>query len=223
MAKYFLMMRKDLWLDPDSRATWIAMGTVCTLIAVLGALSSPDAGLHTVSPIRMSGMMWTGFAFAGMLGVGRTIELESTHDTLTGLTVAGMTPNVVLMGKMTVAFVSLLSMALVTTPVFFLLLQERLPKHWDLALATLSLATLGFSSIGTFLALLNSRMDRGGFLLASLLLPLELPILIFALKATQSVLAAHVSVWWTWTRPLVAYDIIFFGLPMIFCEYLWEV
>jgi len=86
------------------------------------------------------------------------------------------------------------------------------------------LGTLGFVSIGTFLAALSANTRASEILLPIILFPILIPLMIGAVQSTAMIFDQKAFVEFAgWVKLLAVYDIIFLVVPFILFDYVLEV
>lgn len=175
------------------------------------------------NPGVFAGILWMSFLFAGIIGIGRTFGHELQEDTLSGLVLAPGDRMAIFLAKLTLAFLFMLAMEVIASPIFFVLFNQPFNGLWGMYLLTLVLGTAGFVGVGTLLSALSVNIRAGDMLLPVLLAPLEVPVIITAVQATQLILSGTPNGAWNWLGGLAAYDAIFLALPLLLYEYIWEV
>ncbi len=169
------------------------------------------------------GILWMAFLFAGIIGLGRTYAHEVPEDALTGLALAPGDRMAIFLAKLTTALLFMLSMEIVTTPLFFAFFSEPWDGQWILFGMTLVLGALGIVELGVLLSAISANLRSAEIIFTLLLFPLEIPVLITTVEASTAILSKPMADPWLWLHGLMAYDVIFFALPLLLYEYLWEV
>lgn len=216
------VLRKDVREEFRSRESLVAMGVFGLLVATLFAFAFDPQGTN-LRPV-FAGLLWVGFLFAGMLGMGRSFARERDNDALEGLLAAPIEPSAVFYGKFLAngAFVGLAEAALL--PTFFALLQ--VPYSGGLALfLPLFLATIGFVAVGTLMSAVVAQVRASEVLLPLGAVPLLTPLLIAVVRLSGSALDPSLggppeAVWY---GLLIAYDLIFLSVPALLFDFVAEV
>jgi heme exporter protein B len=215
LADALAIAGKDLRIELRSRERLVAMGVFAVLVAVVFAFSlDPSVRALTVA----GAMLWVTVLFAGMLGLSRSFALEREEDVLTALMLAPVDPRAIFVGKLLGNLVIVLGVALVIFPVFALFFGLPMgPAAGGLA-AVVVLATIGFMALGTLFSAMTVHTRLGETLLPILLLPLMIPVVIFAASATQRLLVGRpVAEVAGSLRMLLAFDLIFLiGCAVVF-------
>lgn len=198
---------KDLRLELRSRERLITTGVFAVLIAVVFSFALDP----TVQASRIAGaMLWVTILFAGTLGLGRSFSMEREQDALLGLLLAPVDRGALYLGKLIANLVILLLVELVIFPVFALFFQLAFAGSLVGLAAVVLLATIGFMALGTLFAAVAANTRLGDTLLPVLLLPLLIPVVIFAAGATQRLLIGRpISEITGSLKVLLAFDLIF--------------
>ncbi len=165
-----------------------------------------------------SGVLWVTLAFAGTLGLNRSMAMERERGGLDGLLLAPVDRSALYFGKTIANLLFILLVAAIMIPFFGALYNVNL-LHPGLLLVVL-LGVTGYSAVGTLLAAMAVQTRTRDVLLPILLFPVVLPVLIAAVKASngflQGVEPAEVA---PWINLLVVYDVIFVAVAMMVFEY----
>jgi heme exporter protein B len=128
---------------------------------------------------------------------------------------------VIYWGKLAGSFTFMLVISVIITPIFLTLfnLPLFLPK---LALIII-LAVIGFSTIGTLFSAVSINTRARDIMLPILFLPVVVPVIIAAVKATAPVLAG--KSWGdilTWLQVMIAFDIIYLVVATLVFQFVIE-
>lgn len=198
---------KDLRLELRSRERLMTMLTFAVLVAVVFSFAVDP----TVRPTSIAGaMLWVTVIFAGLLGLGRSFALEREQDAMTGILLAPVDRGALYLGKFASNLVLLLVAELVIFPVYGLFFQL---SYWralgGIALVAL-LASVGFMALGTLFSAMAANTRLGDALLPVLLLPLLIPVIIYAAGSTQRLLIGRpIGDIAGNLRMLLAFDLVF--------------
>ncbi len=178
---------KDLRIELRTRERFASM----TAFVVLSALLFNYAVDWTlVSPQDLaSALIWMIIVLGGLLGLGRTFELEKEDGAMEGLLVAPIRRDALFLGKV-VANCVLLG-AVEAIAVFAVALFYRvnfIPNGLPIA-GVLCLGTVGFVALGTLFSGITAGTRMGETLLPVLLFPLLVPLVVFGASATSTLLA----------------------------------
>lgn len=165
-----------------------------------------------------SGVLWVTLAFAGTLGLNRSMAMERERGGLDGLLLAPVDRSALYFGKAIANLLFILVVAAIMIPFFGALYNVNL-LHPGVLLVVLLGAT-GYSAVGTLLAAMAVQTRTRDILLPILLFPVVLPVLIAAVRASNGYLQgldpAEVA---PWINLLLVYDVIFVAIAMMVFEY----
>ena len=166
------------------------------------------------------GILWLGFAFAGMLAFGRSFAAERERGTLDGLLLAPIDRSAVYLARMLTNSILMGIVELVSLPVFIALYNVR--AAWTDLLLTTALGTIGYTGAGTLVAAIAANTRAREVMLPLLLLPLTVPVLIASVKATALALGASAPEPLPWTQLLLGFDIVLVATSVLVFEYIMD-
>jgi ABC-type transport system involved in cytochrome c biogenesis permease component len=199
-------VRKTLILiGHELRLEWRLKDTG-TVAVILGALS----------------VLLFGFAIRGRgtLVVTRLFEHERLNGVLDALVLAPGGRGSVHAAKLISGWLYVMAAGAVMSLLAHWLWAQRgltEPRYW----MVMALGALGMAAMGTMVAAAGSGSGEQPLLALVVLLPLEVPVVICGIRATQMIAAGHSPQ--LWIRGLLAYDTIFVTLSVLLSDYLWEV
>jgi len=178
---------KDLRVELRTRERVAAMGAFVVLTAILFNYAVDRTVVH---PRELAaGMIWIVISLAGLLGLGRTFELEKEDGALDGLLVAPVPRDALYLGKVLANAVLLVGVTALTVAVFALFFQVRIPGNPLPLAGVLLTGTVGFVALGTLFSGITAGTRMGDTLLPILLFPLLVPLITFGAAATDDLLA----------------------------------
>lgn len=207
VAQLWAVARKDLLLEMRSRERVVSMATFAVLVAVVFSFAlDPTVRVRGIA----GGMVWVTILFAGTLGLGRSFSLEREQDALSGVLLAPIPRGALFLGKFLANLVIVLAVETVIFPVYALFFQLSFAGSLPGLVLIVVLATFGFMLLGTLFGAVAMHTRLGETMLPILLIPLLLPVIIFAAAATQRLLigrpfAEVVS----GVKMLLAFDLIY--------------
>ncbi|MBW3630846.1 MAG: heme exporter protein CcmB [Gemmatimonadetes bacterium] len=198
---------KDLRLELRSRERLVSMMTFAVLVAVVFSFSlDPGVEARTVA----GAMLWVTILFAGMLGLGRSFALEREQDAMMGILLAPLDRGALFLGKLIANLALLLATEVAVFVVFALFFQLSYWKTLGSVILVVVLASVGFMILGTLFSAMAAGTRLGETLLPVLILPLLMPVVIYAASSTQRLIVgrpfAEVA---GSVRVLVVFDLIF--------------
>lgn len=168
-----------------------------------------------------SGVLWVTFAFAGTLGLNRSMASEKDRGCLDGLLLAPVDRSAIYFGKAIGNLIFMLVVELVVLPLYSVLYNTNL-FHPGLLLVVL-LGSLGYVAVGTLLSTMAVQARTRDILLPILLFPLVVPVMIAAVKASGGFLQ---GIPWdelkVWVNLLLVYDVVFAAIAFMFFDYVVE-
>jgi len=188
------------------------------VLVIFNFAFEPGSGMReSVTP----GILWVALVFAGVLGLNRTYDPERENGCIEGLMLCPVERHVIYWGKLASSFTFMLMVAVVITPIFLALFD--LPLFLPRLALIISLAALGFSSIGSLFSALSAGTKGRELLLPILFLPVVVPVIIAAVEATAVVLDGRPwSDMSTWLQIMIAFDIIFLVISTLVFEFVIE-
>jgi heme exporter protein B len=203
--KVLAIARKDILSEFRAREIIVSVLMFVLLVIIIFNFAFGSApGLMNAAA---AGMLWVTFTFAGVLSLNRSFIIEKEEGCLEGLMVAPISRDVIYAGKMLSSLVFLLVVEIIALPIFAFLFNLNVLTI-EIITVTL-LATLGFVSCGTLFSALAVKTKA--LVLPILFLPIVVPVILGAVKATGLVLEGQSWKAITdWLLVLGAFDIIFF-------------
>ncbi len=212
-------------VSKDLRAEWRSRELVSamSLFALLSVLVFSFA-LELDKSAReeaISGVLWVSLIFASLLGFNRSLSLEHDQGSLDALLLAPVSRAAIFVGKLLGNCLFTLLVALVLLPLMTALYGVYLLDSW--ALLTTVVGIFGFSAIGTLLATLVVQTRSREALLPIALLPVCLPFLLTAVRATKGIIGgAPQSEWQVWLQLLAAITVIYLVLCLLLYRFVLE-
>ena len=179
--------RKDLRIEFRTRARTLTMAGFVVMVGLLFYFSI-DRALVRPQDIA-SGLTWITLILAGLIGVGRTFEIEKADGALTGLLLTPAPRDAIYLGKVVANFVLVYAIVLLTVGVFGFFFQLDYGNHPGALLLILAAGTLGFVALATLFGALTAATTLGESLLPILLFPLLVPMVIYGASASGRLLA----------------------------------
>jgi heme exporter protein B len=210
---------KDLSAELRSREMLSAM-LVFSLLVILIFNFALELDVRTRETLT-SGILWVTFAFAGTLGLNRSMAIEKDRGCLDGLLLAPVDRSAIYFGKMLGNLVFMLIVAAIVLPVYSLLYNVNL---FDPGLIlVILLGSFGYVVVGTLLASMAVQTRTRDLLLPILLFPVILPVLIPAVKASSGfLLGVEIEEIMPWLNLLIAYDVIFLAVSFMVFDFVVE-
>ncbi len=199
--------RKDLTAEFRSRELLSAM-LVFSLLVILIFNFALELDVKERKSVT-AGVLWTTFAFAGTLGLNRSMAVEKDRGCLDGLLLAPVDRSAIYFGKVISNLAFMLVVELIVLPLYYILYAPENFFHAGFLLVIL-LGSIGYTSVGTLLASMSVHARTRDVLLPILLFPVAIPVLLSAVQASNGFLTgAEMSEIWPPLNLLIVYDVIF--------------
>lgn len=208
MSRQFLaILRKDLLTEARRLQTLLSMLIFAVLVMIIVRYGfAPGSPGDVAVP---AGFLWVVFAFAALLGFGRTFAQEREDGCMAGLLLCPVDRFVVFGAKAVANLVFLALVQVIVVPVFAVFFLGQPGTRYLVCLPVVVLTDLGLAILGTLLAtLVASSRD---ILLPIVLLPFLVPLLIAATSATAAIVGQGASLGDVTGRLLFlsVYDVVF--------------
>ena len=216
------LLRKDLRLElrAPQAVPAMALFSVTTLVVFHFAIQRGQ-----VEGDLASGVLWVTLLFAAMLGTSRLFVADHEEGGLDGFLLAPVDRTALLVAKALSMFAYLAVVEVVAVPAFAIMLLGPTPDVAALAqlVAVLVLADAGVALVGTMIGALAVQTRARDLLVPLLALPLLIPVVIGAAKATTPLFeAAAGDVGARWLVMLGLYDLVFGLLAYAVFDFLVE-
>ncbi|HXU87725.1 MAG TPA: heme exporter protein CcmB [Methylomirabilota bacterium] len=205
---------KDLLVERRSKETLNALlfFSLLLLFVFQFALGPDRERLAGALP----GVLWLGFILSALLALGRTFLIEREHDCWEGLLLAPGDKSAIYLGKLGA---NLMLMAVVETLVlalFVVFFDIDLGRAFPGLALVVALGTVGLGSVGTLFAAMTAHVRAREVLFPVLLLPVQIPVLLATVNATEALLlgeplgaVAH------WVKLLAAADVVYVAVGLL--------
>jgi heme exporter protein B len=206
------VVQKDLSAELRSRELLSAM-LVFSLLVILIFNFALELDIRTRRSVT-SGVLWATFAFAGTLGLNRSMAVEKDRGCLDGLLLAPVDRSAIYFGKAISNFAFMLIVEAIVLPVYSVLYGINLFQPG--LLLVILLGSIGYTAVGTLLSAMSIQTRTRDVMLPILLFPVVIPVLIAAVKASGGYLTgAEMSEILPWLNLLIVYDVIFTSIAFM--------
>ncbi len=213
------VLGKDITAEMRSRELLSSM-FVFALLVILIFNFALELDISTRLSVT-AGVLWVTFAFAGTLGLNRSMASEKDRACLDGLLLAPVDRSAIYFGKMLGNLIFMLLVEMIVLPIYSLLYNTNLFSIGFLAVVVLG--SIGYVTVGTLLATMAVQTRTRDVMLPILLFPVTIPLLIAAVKGSMGFLQGlEMDAIRPWLNLLVSYDIIFLALALMVFDYLVE-
>jgi heme exporter protein B len=189
MKVFWALVWRDLLLGTRASGGAALSAAFFALVVVLApfGLLAPIA-LRTDANILEAaapGLIWIAALLATLLGLERLMQPDAEDGTLDLLRLSPLPLELVVVAKIIAHWLTTGLLITILAPLLAPMLSLETGAIWYLALSLL-LGTPGLSAIGAAAAALGTSVQRGGIVLAILVLPLNIPFLIFGASAVAA-------------------------------------
>ena len=210
---------KDLAAEFRSRELLSAM-LVFALVVIVIFNFALELDIQTRRSVT-SGVLWVTFAFAGTLGLNRSMAVEKDRGCLDGLLLAPVDRSAIYFGKMISNLAFMLIVVVIVLPIYSVLYNVNLFQPG--LLLVILLGSIGYIAVGTLLSAMAIQTRTRDVLLPILLFPVVLPVLISAVKASGGFLQGlPLSDIMPWLNILLVYDVIFIAVAYMVFDFVVE-
>jgi heme exporter protein B len=217
-----VLFRKDVTVEVRTLQSLTAMVLFSVMAFVLFHFGLDR---DTISGSLAAGVLWVTLLLATVLAVTRLFVAEREQGGYETLLLAPIDRTAVFVGKAASLFAFLIAVELVALPAFdILLLQGTILDGMPELLAVVLLADVGLAAVGALVAALGAETDARELVVPLLLMPLLVPVVIAAAKASAPLLSepaasTHLG---RWLLMLTFYDLAFVLVSLGVFDYLLE-
>lgn len=215
----FAIALKDMQAEFRSREM-LSLMAIFALLSVLIFSFALELNL-TARFESISGVLWVTVAFATIIGLNRTSAIEREGGGMDAMLIAPIDRTAVFLGKLLGTYLFALIVGAILVPVAALLYNLPLIRVW--LIPTLLLGTLGLCVVGTMLSTMTVQTRARESLLPVVMLPLTLPIVLTAVKATTGILTdGNFADWSGWLGILALINGVYFAACLVMFDFVVE-
>ena len=216
----FAIVQKDLAAELRSRELLSAM-LVFSMLVILIFNFALELNIDVRKSVT-AGVLWTTFAFAGTLGLNRSMAVEKDRGCMDGLLLAPVDRSAIFFGKAISNLAFMLIVEAIVIPMYAILYNETRIFQPEF-LGVLLLGSIGYIAVGTLLSAMSVQTRTRDVLLPILLFPVAVPVLLASVKASGGIIAgvpfAEIL---TPLNLLIVYDIVFIAISFMVFDYVVE-
>jgi len=161
-----------------------------------------------------AGVLWATFAFAGTLGLNRSMSIEKDRGCMDGLLLAPVDRSAIYFGKFISNLAFMLLVEAFVLPIYSLLYNTNLFQPG--LLMVILLGSIGYTAVGTLLAAMSVQTRTRDVLLPILLFPVAFSVLLAAVKASGGFLSnSELTEILLPINLLIVYDVIFIAVAFM--------
>ncbi len=212
---------KDIITEARTREMVNSMFIFAILIIVVFqfAFSPGTERIYEVA----SGVLWVAFLFAGILGLNRSFALERDRGCLRGLLLCPVDRSSIYLGKVVGNLIFIMTVNIITLVVFVIFFNISVFQVLGKLMAIIFLATIGYSAVGTLFSAISCNTRMREVMLPVLMLPIMVPVIIAAVKATVCLLSGGSQTDFLFGIRLIGvFDAIFLVVAIVVFDYIVE-
>ena len=222
-GSYFQTISAVVWKDLRAEfRSWelISAMLVFSLLVILIFNFALELDVKTRQSVT-AGVLWATFAFAGTLGLNRSMAIEKDRGCLDGLLLAPVDRSAIYFGKFISNLAFMLIVEAIVLPVYSVLYNTNLFQPG--LLFVILLGSIGYTAIGTLLAAMSVQTRTRDILLPILLFPVAFAVLLAAVKASGGFLenSTFAEVLFP-INLLITYDVIFIAASFMLFDNIVE-
>jgi heme exporter protein B len=217
----WIVLWKDARIERRSKETLNALLFFALLLLFVFQFAlGPDRERLTAA---LPGLLWIGFILSGLLGLGRTFVLERENDCWEALLLAPGDKSAIYLGKLAGNLVLMLVVEAVLLGLFAIFFDVDIVGALPGLALVAVLGTVGLAAIGTLFGAMTAQVRARELLFPVLLLPVQVPVLLATVKATEALFlgeglggVAH------WLKLLAAADAIYLTVGVLTFDVILE-
>ena len=217
------VLAKELRLERRAPQTLVAMTLFSAMTYVIFHFALDR---DTVDGQLAAGVLWVTMLLAALLGIGRLFVSDRDEGGLEGFLLAPVDRTALLFAKGATLLAFLLALQAVAVPLFAVLLLGPTPSAgtWLRLLLVIVLADTGIAVVGTLVAAIAVQTRARDLITSILALPLLVPVMIGASRATAPLLQAAGAepLPGRWLAILALYSLVFAMLAYAVFDFLVE-
>ena len=219
LRSVLLIVRKDFAIERRSRQMLTAMLVFSLLVVLIFNFAlelDARARLNTTA-----GILWSTFAFAGTLGLNRSMALEAENKSMDGLLTAPIERSAIFFGKFIGNLLFMVIVEAITLPIYSILYNVNLfePR----LLGVVLLGSIGYAGVGTLLSSMAVQTRTRDLLLPVLLFPIVIPLLVAAVRASSGILnGSALDFILPSVNLMIVFDLVMLALAYMFFDYIVE-
>jgi len=221
LMRAWIVLWKDLVSERRSKENLNAVTFFALVLLLLFefALGADRERLVAALP----GLLWLGFILAGLLGLGRSFLAERENDCWEGLLLTPGDKSAIYLGKLAGNILLMLAVEALLLALFGIFYNVDLWGALPALAAVSVLGTLGLAAVGTLFAAITAQVRARELLFPLLLLPVQVPVLLATVKATEAVLGGQpLREVGHWLQLLAAADVIYLVVGLLTFEFVLE-
>jgi heme exporter protein B len=211
---------KDVVIELRNKEVISSMMMFGLLVLVIFNFAFQPAGAERA--LIAPGVLWVGFAFAGILGLNRSLSMEIDNDCLQGLLLAPLDRGDLYLGKVASNFMFMMIAELIILPIFVIFYNLRFDQQFLQISGIAVLGTLAFAAVGTILSTISANTRMKEVMLPILQIPLTVPVIIASVQATRMILTEELTGISSWLYILGGFSVVYLIASYLVFEFVVE-
>ena len=221
------LVRKDVALFFRTKDTLVLIFVFSVLVVLIFSLAFGPIFSQDVEDRGKlaASVLWAAFAFAGIILLNRSFDVERASGALQGVRLTGVDPSNLYLSKVVSNLILLAVLEAMITPVALQFLEalDTLTLGTLMKLiGVLAIGTLGFCAVGVTISGISTSTHGAESLLSVILLPLIFPVIMAGAKCTVSLLTTGGLEGHFWISTLVIYGVVFLASSYLLIEFVIE-
>ncbi|HYR86620.1 MAG TPA: heme exporter protein CcmB [Terriglobia bacterium] len=211
---------KDIVIEMRNKEsiTSMLMFGVLVLVVFQFAFETTNVERELLAP----GTLWVAFSFAAILGLNRSLAMETDNDCLQGLLLAPISRGDLYLGKVASNFIFMMIAEVIVLPLFVVFNNLDFNVKLLEVAGIACLGTLGIASVGTILSTISANTRIKEVMLPVLQIPLTVPVVIASVEATREVLTGDTRGISSWLYVLAGFIIVYLTASYLVFEFAVE-
>lgn len=216
-----MVLWKDLQVERRSKETFNSLFFFSLLLLFLFEFALGENRERLLA--ALPGLLWLAFILTGLLGLGRTFLIERENDCLEGLLMAPGDKSAIYIGKLAGNLVLMFAVEAILLVLFVVFFNLDIGSSLPRVALVVALGTIGLAAVGTLFAAMTAHVRARELLFPVLLLPVQVPVLLGTVKATEAMLQGEpLSSAAQWLQLLVAADVIYLTIGVLTFDFILE-
>ncbi len=221
------LVRKDVALFFRTKDTLVLIFVFSVLVVLIFSLAFGPIFPQDVEDRGKlaASVLWAAFAFAGIILLNRSFDVERASGALQGVRLTGVDPSNLYLSKVVSNLILLAVLEAVITPVALQFLETLDTLTFGTLMkliGVLAIGTLGFCAVGVTISGISTSTHGAESLLSVILLPLIFPVIMAGAKCTVSLLTTGGLEGNFWISTLVIYGVVFLASSYLLIEFVIE-
>lgn len=217
----YVVLWKDVLIECRSKEALNALVFFSLLLLFLFQFALGGDRDHLTA--ALPGLLWLGFILAGLLALGRSFLIERENDCWEGLLLAPGDKSAIYLGKLAGNLLLMFAVEALVLLLFVVFFNVDVAGVLPALVAVIGLGTVGLAALGTLFAGMTAHVRARELLFPVLVLPLQVPLLLGTVRATEAVLSREgLAAVGHWLALLGAADVIFLVAGFLTFEFILE-